>query len=91
MSDVVSTKITEGGRIVIPARMRKAHGMEVGKDVTLTLGDEGIRISTREIALQRIRTLMKDEYDPKRSIVDELIRERRKEAATRLQIYARDI
>jgi AbrB family looped-hinge helix DNA binding protein len=81
MSEVVTTKVTEGGRIVIPARMRKALGMEIGRNVTLTLGEEGIRISTRENALRRIRELMKDKIDPKRSIVDELIRERREETA----------
>ena len=81
MSEVVTTKVTEGGRIVIPARMRKALGMEIGRNVTLTLGEEGIRISTRESALRRIRELMKDKIDSKRSIVDELIRERREETA----------
>lgn len=77
----LKTKVTEGGRIVIPARMRKAMGMDVGNSVTLTLDDDGLRISTRANAVRRIQELMKDKIDPNRSVVDELIRERREEAA----------
>ena len=76
----VKAKVTEGGRIVIPAQMRKALGINVGKSVTLTLNEDGVRISTRENAIKRIDELMKDKIDPTRSIVDELIQERRVEA-----------
>lgn len=74
-------KVTEGGRIVIPASMRKAMGIKVGNNVTLVLNELGLHVSTREAALKRIDDLMKDKIDPKRSVVDELIRERREEAA----------
>jgi AbrB family looped-hinge helix DNA binding protein len=74
-------KVTEGGRIVIPAPMRKALGIKVGKNVTLVLDDQGLHVSTRETALRRIDELMKDKIDPNRSVVDEFIRERREEAA----------
>jgi AbrB family looped-hinge helix DNA binding protein len=77
----VKAKVTEGGRIVIPAPMRKALGINVGKSVTLTLNEDGVRISTRENAVKRIDELMKDKIDQKRSVVNELIRERRQEAA----------
>jgi AbrB family looped-hinge helix DNA binding protein len=75
------TKITEGGRILIPAAMRKALGLKVGKSVTLTMNQGGLLLSTREAAVHRIDELMKDKIDPKRSVVDEFIRERREEAA----------
>ena len=75
------TKVAEGGRIVIPAAMRKALGLKVGKAVTLTLNESGLHVSTREAALHRIDELMKDKIRPERSVVDELISERRKEAA----------
>ena len=75
------TKIAEGGRIVIPAAMRKALGLKVGKSVTLTLNQNGLHVSTREAAVNRIDDLMKDKIRPERSVVDELIRERREEAA----------
>jgi AbrB family looped-hinge helix DNA binding protein len=75
------TKITEGGRILIPAAMRKALGLKVGKSVTLTMNQGGLLLTTREAALHQIDELMKDKIDPKRSVVDEFIRERREEAA----------
>ena len=78
---IAKTKVTDGGRIVIPAIMRKAMGIEVGKNVTLVLNERGLHVSTREAALKRIQDLMKSKTDPSRSVVDELIRERREESA----------
>ena len=75
------TKVAEGGRIVIPAAMRKALGLKIGKSVTLTLNQTGLHLSTREAAVNRIDELMKDRIDPHRSVVDEFIRERREDAA----------
>jgi AbrB family looped-hinge helix DNA binding protein len=74
------TKVNEGGRIVIPAKMRKALGIEVGKNVTLTLKTDSLEITTREKAFKRIEEMMKPHIKPSRSVVDELINERREEA-----------
>ena len=35
--DVVRTKVTQGGRIVIPADMRRRLGIEIGEDVSIKL------------------------------------------------------
>ncbi len=75
------TKVNEGGRIVIPAKMRKALGIEIGKNVTLTLREDSLEITTRENAFKRIDEMMKPHIKPGRSVVDELIKERREEAA----------
>lgn len=77
----VKTKVTEGGRIVIPAKMREAMGMKVGTSVTLTVRDGALRITTRDEAFRRIDEMMKDHIKPGRSVIDELIKERRDEAA----------
>ncbi|MGB7201799.1 MAG: AbrB/MazE/SpoVT family DNA-binding domain-containing protein [Pyrinomonadaceae bacterium] len=74
------TKVNEGGRIVIPAKMRKALGIEVGKNVTLTLKNDLLEITTREKAFKRIEEMMKPHIKQGRSVVDELINERREEA-----------
>lgn len=76
----VKTKVTEGGRIVIPARMRDALGIKVGKNVTLTLKDGTLEITTRDEAFRRIEEMMLPHITPGRSVVDELIAERREEA-----------
>ncbi|MCC6327982.1 MAG: AbrB/MazE/SpoVT family DNA-binding domain-containing protein [Acidobacteria bacterium] len=78
--DSIKTKVTQGGRIVIPARMRDALGIKVGKNVTLTLKNGSLEITTRDEALRRIEEMMKPHINPGRSVVDELIAERRREA-----------
>ena len=80
MQTIVKTKVTQGGRIVIPAEMRKQLGIEIGEDVNLTLENDSVKISTQKIALRRIQEAVKL-FGPKDySIVDELIADRRKEA-----------
>lgn len=76
----IKTKVTEGGRIVIPAKMRDALGIKVGKSVTLTLKDGSLEITTRDEAFRRIEEMMKPHIRAGRSVVDELISERREEA-----------
>jgi len=42
----VKTKISEGGRVVIPAEYRKQLGLEVGDEVIIRFVDGEIRIFT---------------------------------------------
>ncbi len=80
MQTIIKTKVTQGGRIVIPAEMRKQLGIEIGEEVNLTLEDDMVKISTQKIALRRIQKAVKLFGKKDHSIVDELIAERRKEA-----------
>ena len=79
--ETIKTRVTEGGRIVIPARFRNALGIRVGKNVTMTLKNGTLQITTRDEAFRRIEEMMRDKIRPGRSVVDELIKERREEAA----------
>lgn len=81
MSNVmIKTKVAEGGRIVIPARFRKALGIEVGESVTLSVSDDELRVVSSRAALRRLQALVKKHVPAGVSLVDELIRERREEA-----------
>ena len=80
MQTIVKTKVTQGGRIVIPAEMRKQLGIEIGEDVNLSLEEDSMRISTGKLALKRIRQVAQTVVNNSDSVVDELIAERRKEA-----------
>jgi AbrB family looped-hinge helix DNA binding protein len=74
------TKIGPGGRIVIPAPMRKALGIGNGDRVQLQVVDGELRIVPQEVALRRVQEFVA-KYVPKGvSLVDELIEERRREA-----------
>ncbi len=78
----VSTVVGKGGRIVIPARYRKALGIKEGDAVFIRLEGEELHIVSDETEVRRVREMI-DRYAPEGvSLVDELIRERRREAAT---------
>jgi AbrB family looped-hinge helix DNA binding protein len=75
------TRVTEGGRIVIPAKIREALDIEIGENVTLEVDeDKSLRIKTSKEALRRLQKLVRQHVSPDRSIVDEFLKERREEA-----------
>ena len=77
---VERTKLTQGGRIVIPVGRRKALGVEIGDEVLLRLEGGALRVYTRAEALKRAQQAVR-KYVPKGvSLVEELLRERRQEA-----------
>ena len=77
--DSESVRILEGGRIVIPARLRKALGLEPGDTVRVEMEGGYLRLETRRAGIQRARELLKP-YLGAPSLADELIAERRAEA-----------
>jgi antitoxin PrlF len=80
MHDIHST-ITEGGRIVIPADYRRALGLKVGDEVILRMADGEVHILTRRQAIKKAQALVRKHIPERKSLVRELIRERRGEAA----------
>lgn len=73
------TKLTEGGRIVIPAEYRQALGLRVGDELILRLEDGEVRIFTARQAIKRAQELVRHYIPQTRSLADELIADRRKE------------
>lgn len=65
------------GRLVIPADVRRRAALSEGKALILLELDEGIVILTREQLKARVRSSLSGE-----SLVDELLRDRRREAAS---------
>ena len=77
----MKTKIQEGGRLVIPAKYRKALGLKPGDEVQLTLEDGEIKVVSTRQAVAQSQALIR-RYIPKdRNLSGELIRERQEEAA----------
>lgn len=74
-------RMGDNGRIVIPASYRKALGLSPGDEIVLRLADGEVRLMSRATAVKRAQELVR-RYSPEgRSVVDELIAERRAEAA----------
>jgi AbrB family looped-hinge helix DNA binding protein len=77
----IRTQVGEGGRVVIPAAMRAALGLEVGDDVLLRLDGGDLRLLSAVQALREAQELVRSYVPRGTSLADELIAERRREAA----------
>lgn len=76
----ISTKIAEGGRLVIPAEHRRQLGLEIGDEVIVRVEGGELRILTRAEAVKRAQEKVRRHIKGSRSLVDELTAERRAEA-----------
>jgi len=75
------TKLTQGNRLVIPSAIRKSLGLRVGDAVTLVLQDNGeVRLLTQAEAIRQAQALVRQHVPEERSLVEELLAERREEA-----------
>jgi AbrB family looped-hinge helix DNA binding protein len=79
----IAVQVSQGGRIVIPAEIRRKMGVNVGDQVLLCWSDDSheLHIATRTQRLQHARDLAKPYASTTDSVVDALIRERRQAAA----------
>jgi len=73
-------RVAEGGRIVIPAKVRERLGLEVGSEVFLTVEDDHATLISREGALRRARELVRRYISPDVDLCAELMAERKLEA-----------
>lgn len=73
--------LDSSGRLVIPREAREALGLQPGGSVHVQLVPEGLLISTRMRALARAQALVRQLVPEGRNLVEELIAERRTEAA----------
>jgi AbrB family looped-hinge helix DNA binding protein len=77
----IKTKIGVGGRVVVPAKFRKALDLKPGDDVILVLEDGEVRLTTVKQAIRRAQQIVRRYVPEDRDLVSELIKERREEAA----------
>ena len=74
------TQVEKGRRISLPAAFCDALGIGEGDDVQLHLEDDRVEILTRGTALRSLQEEVRRYVPEGRSLVDELIAERREEA-----------
>lgn len=80
MHEEIRTRVSQNGRIVIPASFREAMGIDVGDEVVLRLQNDELRITTKQRRIQRAQERARRFLKPGTSLVDELIAERREAA-----------
>jgi AbrB family looped-hinge helix DNA binding protein len=74
-------RVTSGGRLVLPAELRAELGLRDGDAVSLRLEGQQIVVEPYAHVVKRIQDKWRRHIPPDRSLVDELIAERRAEAA----------
>lgn len=75
----IPVKLGEGGRLVIPAEIRKSLGLEIGDELMLHMENGKLVVMTRKQAIQYVQEQM-SRYDVgHRVLSEELIEERRGE------------
>ncbi len=80
METEARARVNENGRVVIPASFRKALGINAGDEIVLQIKDDELRIMTLKRRIQRAQESVRRHIKPGRSLVDELIAERREAA-----------
>lgn len=73
-------KIVDGGKLVIPASMRRDLGFSVGDIVLVDIDDGELRVRSVSRAIQRAQEIVRKYVPEDVGLVDELITERRREA-----------
>ena len=66
---------------MLPAQYRRALGIQVGDEIVLRLEGDELRLLTRRQAIRDAQDSIGRYVPAERSLVDELIEERRREAA----------
>jgi AbrB family looped-hinge helix DNA binding protein len=76
-----AVKIIEGGKLVIPAAMRRAMGITRGDTVVVELLSDGeLRVRPLASAIREAQEIVRKSVRPDRSLADELMRERKRDA-----------
>lgn len=75
------TRVDPNGRVVIPAAYRRALGLQPGSEVIVLLDGSELRLVPIAQAIRRAQEIVRRHVPPGRSLADELIAERRAEAA----------
>ena len=74
------TRLTNGNRLVIPAAIRKGMGLQIGDAVVFVLNEDGVvRLLTQTEAVRHAQQLVRRHVEKDRSLVDELLADRREE------------
>jgi AbrB family looped-hinge helix DNA binding protein len=78
---MLQMKMSDGGRVVMPAEIRQALGLKEGDAVLWSLVDGEARVTSRAQRIRQAQALVRQHVPAGVSLADELIAERRQEAA----------
>ena len=76
---VVVVNVAENGRMVLPAEVRRAIGLDGAGQLRIEVTEGGAQITTRRQALLRARARIRSIVPATRSLSEELVADRRRE------------
>ena len=77
---VTNARIDTAGRLLVPAPFRKALDVKAGDEVNLMLKDGVLEVRSLNVAIREAQALVRRHVSKRKSLVNELIKDRRKEA-----------
>lgn len=76
---VVVVNVAQNGRMVLPAEVRRAIGLDGAGQLRIEVTEGGAQITTRRQALLRARARIRSIVPATRSLSEELVADRRRE------------
>jgi len=76
-----SAKVLDGGRLILPVEYRRTLNINPGDSVVIELDGDELRVRSRDAGLRRIQERLRKYIPEGVSLADELIVDRRAEAA----------
>ena len=81
MTTVLHTRMSKEGRVLIPAELRQALGLQAEEPLQLYVVDGELRIVSRRQGIRRAQAIAAKARQPGVSVVDEFIAEKRADAS----------
>lgn len=78
--NAVPVQVGAKGRVVLPAAIRHALGLEEGSELLARLDGDAIVLEPRTAAVERLQALVRGGRRGRSDLVDELLAERRAES-----------
>jgi bifunctional DNA-binding transcriptional regulator/antitoxin component of YhaV-PrlF toxin-antitoxin module len=77
---VTNVRIDSAGRLLVPAPFRKALEVQAGDEVNLMLKGGVLEVRSLNVAIREAQALVRRHVSKRKSLVKELIKDRRQEA-----------
>ncbi len=74
-------RVTQGGRMILPAKIRQLLGLKVGSNVAVEVRGENVILTNAQFRRKKAQERIMRAIPRKVSLVGELLEERRAEAA----------
>jgi AbrB family looped-hinge helix DNA binding protein len=81
VAEILRTRMSKEGRVLIPAQLRQALGLKADEPMSVYAVDGELRLVSRMECIRRVQAIAAKYKRPGVSVVDEFLRDKRDEAA----------